>query len=448
MISSTSSRAFRIAPLLALIATAVAGQQTVRGTVYDSLLGARMVGADLWLRGTNWRARSDSDGRFAFDSVAPGTYTLLLSHPGLDSAGLYTLALPLTVRASDSSLVRLATPSLATLWTRRCGEDLLTRVDSGVVFGVVQDAATSTHLQGAGVLLRWVRITQTDPVNVTTQERNLTVRTDSTGTYYACGVSRDMKLALRAYAGQDSTGLLDLQLGRRGVGRQDLMIALASARRLAVIRGNAQTDEHTPLFGGRVSVREGPSTVVEPDGGYTIRGVPPGTQWVSVQAIGRAPVGQAIDLRPGDTTWLDVALGPVAVMLSPIRVVGQPSRLLQEFEDRRKSGLGYTLGEDQIKGAGTLRGVVGSLPTVRMERGNGLKDFVVMLPNPGIGGRGYCVATLYVDGFLSDYDQLQNYRPADLVGIEMYPRASLAPIKFQSISTGCGVLIIWTKYLK
>ena len=442
-------RSVRIATFCAVLASAVDAQQVVRGTVYDSLLWAPMSGADLWLRGTNWRARSDPSGRFSFDSVTPGTYTVLLSHPGLDSAGLYTLALPLSVRASESAaIVRLATPSLATLWARRCGEELTTRVDSGLVFGVVRDLATGAHLQGAGVLLRWLRITQTDPTNVATQERSLTARTDSTGTYYACGVSRDMKLTLRGYAGQDSTGMLDLQLGARGVGRQDLRIALAPARRPAVLRGNAQTNEQTPLFGGRVSVREGPSTVVEAEGGYTLRGVPPGTQWVTVQAIGRTPLGQAVDVRQGDTTWLDVALGPLAVMLTPVRVVGQPSRAMRDFEDRRRGGLGYSRTEDEITGAGSLRGAIGTLPTIRFERGSGLKDFVAMLPNPGVGGRGYCVATLYIDGFLSDYDQLQGYRPSDLAGIEMYPRVTLAPIQFQTVGTGCGVLLIWTKYVK
>ena len=441
-------QAVRIAACCAALASAVEAQQVVRGTVYDSLLRAPMSGAGLWLRGTNWRAQSDSTGRFAFDSVAPGSYTVLLSHPGLDSAGLYALALPITVRSNDTALVRLATPSLATLWTRRCGQELTTRVDSGLVFGVIQDAATGARLEGAGVLVRWLRITQTDPINVTTQERSLTVRTDSTGTYYACGVSREMKLALRGYASADSTGMIDLQLGRRAVGRQDLMIALAPARRPAVLRGNAQSDEQTPLFGGRVSVREGPSTVVNSSGGYIVRGVPPGTQWVTVQAIGRAPIGQAVDLRQGDTTWLDVALGPLPVTLSPIRVVGQPSRLLQEFEERRRTGLGYSRGEAELAAAGTLRGALSAMPTVRFGPGVGQKDFVVLLPNPSVTGRGYCVATLYIDGFLSDYDQLQNYRPADLVGVEMYPRPTLAPIQFQAISTGCGVLLIWTKYVK
>jgi len=443
-------RAVHLAGLLATFAGTLECQQTVRGTVYDSLLDAPMRGADLWLRGTNWRARSDSTGRFSFDSLPPGRYTLLLAHPGLDSAGLYTLALPLAVAAADTAPVKVATPSLSTLWERRCGQELTTRVDSAIVFGVVQDAATGAHLLGAGVLLQWLRITQTDPVNVATQPRSITARTDSTGTYYACGVSRDMKISLRGYAGADSTGLLDLQLGRRGVGRQDLLIALGGgpARKPAVLRGNAQTDEHTPLFSGRVSVREGPSTLVEADGGYTLRGVAPGTQWVTVQAIGRTPLGQAVDFHQGDTTSLDVALPPLALMLAPVRVVGQPTRQLQSFEERRHLGIGYFRGEEELQGTGSLRGALGTLPTVRFARGVGNSDFVVMLPNPGVGGRGYCTATLYIDGFLSDYQQLQTYRPADLVGVEMYPRASSAPIQFQSVSTGCGVLLIWTKYLK
>jgi hypothetical protein len=444
-----TSRTVWLAGLFASVASTVECQQIVRGTVYDSLLRAPLLGADVWLRGTNRRARTDSSGRFSIDSVTPGSYTVLLSQSGLDSAGLYTIALPLTVRAGDTlGLVRLATPSLATMWARRCGEELTTRVDSGVVFGSIKDASTGAYLQGAGVLVHWLRITQTGPTTVSTQDRSVSARTDSSGLYYACGVSRDTKITVRGYAGADSTGMLDLQLGSRGVGRQDLSIAPGGARKPAVLRGNAQTKEHTPLFGGRVSVREGPSTVVEADGGYTIRGVPPGTQWITVQAIGRGPLGQAVDLRPGDTTWLDVALGPLAVTLPPVRVTAQPSRLLQEFEERRRGGLGYSRTEAEIEGAGTLRGALGTLPTVRFERGSGLKDFVAMLPDPGINGRGYCVATLYVDGFLSDYDQLQNYRPEDLAGIELYPRATTAPIQFQSVANPCGVLLIWTKYLK
>jgi len=336
------------------------------------------------------------------------------------------------------------------LWLRRCGQELLTRSDSGLIFGFVQDAKTRAHLAGAGVLLQWLRIVQTDPVNVHTQSRDLTVKTDSTGTYYACGVASDMKIALRAYAERDSSGLLDLQLGAREVGRQDLMVALAPGRQPGVVRGRAITNEQAAVWGGRVSVREGASTMIEDNGTFIIRGVAPGTQWVNVQAIGRAPLGQAVDVRPGDTTRLDVTLGPLPVTLAPVRVVGQASRMLSDFEERHRagSGLGYFRGEAEIAGMASIRSVLSSMPSIQLVRGQGNTDFMALLPNPGIGGRGWCVAALYIDGFLADWDQVHTYKPKDLVGVEMYARASSAPIQYQQVATGCGVVLIWTKYLK
>ena len=439
----------RVSLLLLVVPQIAAAQRSVEGTVYDSLLHAPLPGADVWVRGSERHAETGSDGRFRLDSVAPGRYTLLVSHPGLDSAGLFTLAVPITITAGQTP-VYVATPSLATLWRRRCGQELLTRSDSSVIFGFVQDAKTRAHLAGAGVLLQWLRIVQTDPVHVVTQPRDVTVKTDSTGTYYACGVASDMKIALRAYAQHDSSGLIDLQVGPRSVGRQDLMVALAPARQTGVVRGQAVTFEQTAVWGGRVSVREGMSTRIDDNGTFIIRGVTPGTQWVNVQAIGRAPLGQAVDVRPGETTWVNVTLGPLPLTLAPVRVVGQASRMLSDFEERRRagSGLGYFRGESEIAGMASMRSVLSSMPTIQLVRGQGNSDFMALLPNPGIGGRGWCLAALYIDGFQADWDQLQTYKPKDLVGVEMYPRAASAPIQYQEVATGCGVVLVWTKYLK
>ena len=434
--------------LLLLVPQLAAAQRSVNGTVYDSLLHAPLRGADVWVRGSERHTETDSDGRFHLDSVPAGRYTLLVSHPGLDSAGLFTLVVP--VDAAEGAVVRLATPSLATFWQRRCGQELFTRSDSGIVFGFVQDAKTQAHLAGAGVLLKWLRIIQTDPVNVYTQPRDVTVKTDSTGTYYACGVASDMKLGLRAYAQRDSTGLVDLQLGRRGIGRQDLMVALAPDRQTGVVRGQAVTNEQTAVWAGRVSVREGATTMIQDNGTFIIRGVTPGTQWVNVQAIGRAPYGQAVDVRPGDTTVVNVTLAPLPVALAPVRVVGQASRMLSDFEERRRgsSGLGYFRGETEIAGMASMRSVLTSMPSIQLVKGQGNTDFIALLPNPGIGGRGWCVPGLYIDGFQADWEQIQTYKPKDLIGVEMYPRAASAPLQYQQVATGCGVVLVWTKYLK
>src|SRR5947207_15833112 len=122
------------ASFLVLLVPQIAGaQRSVVGTVYDSLLHAPLRGADVWVRGSERHAQTDSDGRLRVDSIAPGSYTLIISHPGLDSAGLFTLAVHVTVTGSAQTMVRITTPSLPTLWRRRCGQELMIRADNGRV---------------------------------------------------------------------------------------------------------------------------------------------------------------------------------------------------------------------------------------------------------------------------------------------------------------------------
>src|SRR2546426_12066589 len=176
----------RVLLLLLLVPRVPAGQRPVEGTVYDSLLHAPLRGADVWVRGREQHVQTDSDGRFHFDTIAPGRYTLLVSHPGLDSAGVFTLAVPVNITGSSTPL-SVATPSLATLWRRRCGQGLLTRADSGLVFGVVQDAKTQDHLPGAGGVLQLLRLVQAPPNNVMTQAPAVLAKNQPTRTHYAGG---------------------------------------------------------------------------------------------------------------------------------------------------------------------------------------------------------------------------------------------------------------------
>jgi hypothetical protein len=441
-----------LALLAGAAATTAAPQGVVRGLVYDSLLHAPLSGAEIWVRGTERRTFSDAEGRFRFDAIAPGRYVIAATHAGLDSAGLYTLVAPVVVAGGDTARVTLATPSLGTLWRRRCATEVGSGSDSGVVFGVVQDAATGAHLAGATLIASWVRLVQTDPVNVRMDDRAARVRSDSLGAYYACGVTTDAMLGLRAYAGTDSTGLIDVRLGPRAVARQDLTVALATPRStagrpLATLRGSAVSDDGRPLVGGRVSVREAGATVINADGSFLLSRLPAGTQWVSVQAIARAPVGQAVDLRGGDTAALSVTLGAVPVTLAPVRVTAaQRSRSLAEFEERRRMGLGYTRTAAELAQIKTMRGVFSGVPSVTLGRSRANADFIILLPSPSAGGRAACVAALFIDGFRSTYDQLSAFLPSDLVGVEVYARPSLAPIQYQSVSSGCGVVLVWTNY--
>jgi Carboxypeptidase regulatory-like domain len=221
------------------------------------------------------------------------------------------------------------------------------------------------------------------------------------------------------------------------------------------LRGQAVTEEQTPVWGGRVAVREGATTVINDDGTFLIRGVAPGTQWVSVQAIGRAPSGLAVDVRPGDSVWLPVTLAPLPVTLAPVRVVTQPARLLADFENRARNGtgLGYFRTEGEVANMPSMRSVLTSFPSIMLAKGQGVSDFVALLPSFGIAGngvapQGWCVPTLYIDGAVADWQQVHTMTPKQLAGVEMYPRASSAPLQYAQLGGACGVVLIWTKYLK
>ena len=444
--------------LLLLIATAgasrIAAAQNgangaIRGVVYDSLLRAPLGGAEVWLRGTERHEFTEHDGRFRFDSVAPGRYTIAVSHAGLDSAGFYSVVLPLAVAAGDTSSVTVATQSLATLWRRRCGVELGSSPDSGVVFGAIQDATSGAHLAGAALIARWVRLNKITDVDIQVNDRDVRVRTDSLGAYYACGVATDMTLVLRGYAGRDSTGPLDLRLGPRRVARQDLTVALDRPP-TAALHGSARTSDGKPLLGARATVRDAGSTSLNAAGTFVLTGLPAGTQWVTVTAIGRQPADQAVDLKSGDTATVSLTLEPLPVTLDPVRVTARPKAIaLKEFEERRRLGLGYMRTAADLEGVRTMRAVFTGAPSVRVERARGgVGDFQILLEAPGISGQAWCVASLFIDGFKSRFEQLSQFQPTDLIGVEIYQRSSSAPLQYQSTATGCGVVLVWTKYVE
>ncbi len=66
---------------------------------------------------------------------------------------------------------------------------------------------------------------------------------------------------------------------------------------------------------------------------------------------------------------------------------------------------------------------------------------------PGVA-RGYCAATIFIDGLQSSVEALGAYRTEELVGVEVYPRGSTAPGRYQRLDSECGVVLVWTKYLR
>ena len=64
-----------VLPLAALSQTG-----TIEGTIYDGGTSAPVVGAEVHILGTDERQTTDTDGKFWFIKIAPGTYTMSITH--------------------------------------------------------------------------------------------------------------------------------------------------------------------------------------------------------------------------------------------------------------------------------------------------------------------------------------------------------------------------------
>ena len=137
----------------------------ITGVVIDSLHETALTNADVVVDGTNRSARTDSSGIFHLDSVAPGAIRLGVFHPLLDSVGVSIVSPPLVVRAGDSLVITLATPSSATIAARACRNvpaetGALASPQStgpGVIVGRILDADTDEPVGNVQVSFIWLQ---------------------------------------------------------------------------------------------------------------------------------------------------------------------------------------------------------------------------------------------------------------------------------------------------
>src|SRR6185436_1191937 len=77
----------------------------------------RITGA---LEGTNDSSMTAMDGTFEMAFVQPGSYTIVLRHPALDSLGIQHLARTLEVDAGRATKINLRLPTNDEIATRMC----------------------------------------------------------------------------------------------------------------------------------------------------------------------------------------------------------------------------------------------------------------------------------------------------------------------------------------
>ena len=466
---------------------------TVSGVVHDSVARAPLAGAWVQLvasasvsRGAR-TAMSDSLGRFAFDGVSDGRYTLGFFHPVLDSLGIEP---PLReVRVSRGQPIRadIAVPSPARMRAAICGATATPNAGA-VVVGIVRSARERTPTAGATVTGEWHEISFQNG-HVEHHRPRLVVTSAENGWFALCNVPKGGTMFLAAQRGRESTDLIEVQMPADGFLRRELY--LGAVRTLVVVDSAASADTLTipparwrvgdgrvrgvvmaaygnrPLGGALVRIADGPTTVANARGEWTITDAPVGSRVLEVRAVGYYPARLPVDVV-ADAPPVTVSLVTFKAMLDTVRVTAArvADRMNSGFEDRRRSSAGTFLTDRDIARHGALftsdifRHVVGvrigtaadTVMTIMADVPEALTPIGVDATERRIIMRGigaaWCIPDMYLDGAYfpnMDADALDSWvRPEHLRGIEVYTEAT-RPAAFHRARDGCGVILIWTK---
>ncbi|MGH7619385.1 MAG: carboxypeptidase regulatory-like domain-containing protein [Gemmatimonadaceae bacterium] len=416
--------------------------RAVRGVVFDSLRGTPLRNAFVTMPGRPQPTETDARGRFSFDNVAPGTYTITAQHPLLDSIGLSGLMTRANVSEASGD-IELAIPSFETIWKATCAGRAPR--DSGIVFGTIRRATTGAAVSGATLELAWTDLVLSAP-RVVQRTWHVDTRSNERGSFAVCGVPMKLRLRVAAHDDSSASGGVDLTPSDIRVRRRDLLVGPAkiSTATAGTIAGTVLDADGHLEAAARVRTDGSPEVRTDADGRFTLAGVPAGTRELEVLSLGRVPVLSTVDVRPHDTSLVVVRLQKL-VTLSAIRTsAARGNRVFAaEFDARRRSGFGYMKDSAQLAKYSQLMNVFRDIPGLDVQYRT--SNLLITVPD-GVGGR--CQPMVIIDGIEAAFNHLIDLLPSEVGGLEVYTRAAHIPPRFvpTGIQPQCGMILVWTKY--
>ena len=238
---------------------------------------------------------------------------------------------------------------------------------------------------------------------------------------------------------------------RAGLGFAVLLLAyppgaLAAQRDAATLVGQlVDRNTRAPLPGARIALLGGAAILhADPTGHFTRTGLRPGAYLLQARAVGYVPADVTIELAAGETRRVVLEMDLLAIDVTGLIVTGaapHPDRRLAEFEQRRRSGRGHFVTEEEIlsRGATRLSEVLRSIPGVRITcRGRFCRVRMDRAPRS-------CSPDFVVDGFAATNSTSPDMGVLGVVGIEVYRTLSETPMQFLRADNICGTIVIWTR---
>ena len=477
---------------------------SVAGFVYDSIArrpladaAVQLVDADSTER-FGQTVKSDSLGRFVFDSVPDGRYLLGFFHPMLDSLGIEAPVRGVSVQRRNGVRVNLAIPSAAHYRATICGPPSLAN-NGAIVMGFVRGAGDRLPRAGVTVAAEWIEFT-IGRDGLAQRKPHITVSTTDAGYFAFCNVPSPGTVTLAAHHGADSTDVVELTIPPEGFLRHELFLgeavrvtpapaapsaaaavaasapsaSVANAPVTGVLAGTGRVGgvvtrvDGSPIADVQVVMLNGPQARTNSRGEWALTDTPTGTRMVEFRAVGHYPVRKAINVIDG-VAPVRVTLPTLKAVLDTMKVSASRNAYsnFRSFEERRRIGQGrFVTATDiarrrPIVTSELLRSVQGVYLDHIMD-GDTISAFASRPPGAAVTQesildqrivmRGLfaerCVPTIYLndrrlENFTAgDLDAL--VRPPDIIGIEVYSPSTVPP-RFQPAMSGCGSIVIWRK---
>lgn len=416
----------------------------VRGIVFDSLRGRPLRNAFVTVAGDPRSITTDAQGRFEFDAMSAGKYTFVAQHPLLDSIGLSGLTAAATVSESANE-VRLAIPSFATMWSVACGGRA--PKDSGIVFGTVRHAVSGRPVANAAIDASWSDLMLDRRRGLRQRRWNILTETNAQGGFAVCGVPPDLGIRLRAALDTNQAAEIDLPALTARVHRRDLFVGPANVADSAgrgSIRGVVTSAAGVPWGEARVRAPGVDEVRTDAEGRFFISGVAPGTRQLEVLALGASPTLAIADVTPRGIAEVTIHVERVPVLSGMRTTATRGVRVAAtEFEERKKSGLGYIRDSTQIIKYDQFFNLFRDVPSLTTRYAG--SALTILVPD---GKGGSCEPDVLIDGAAAAFGHLIDLESKEVAAVEVYPRISQIPGRFQrpGIRAQCGMILVWTKY--
>jgi hypothetical protein len=270
-------------------------------------------------------------------------------------------------------------------------------------------------------------------------------RATAGGAFMLCGVPTGQWLRLGAGVSGRVSGLIDLPPTDARTQRRDLVIGASDSAGRGFVFGTLTESNGAPFPNARIVLDDTVETRSDADGRFTLRDVQTGTRQLEILSIGMVPVVTTVDVFPRDSTPMAMSIRRITA-LDVVRVSAssRARTIIDDFEARKKSGLGYTRETGDIINHADLASVFREIPGVQIDRGDG--GFTVVMPD---GKGGVCPADFWLDGALSTQLAFSTIRMNEIVALEVYTRPGTVPVQFKRAgpAASCGAIVMWSTWI-